>query len=471
LSGCDSGNKGELNDAGVNGSPGEDGTDGISVIWQGVFYSHPENPEVNWAYYNSPDGKAYIWDGDSWEVLAANGQNGANGTSIAWQGTLASAPASPQTNWAYYNSADGKAYIWDGDSWEVLAANGQNGISGNDGISISWLGSSATAPVTCGLANKNKAYYDSTEKKSYICDGSAWQILAQDGAPLTTDTTVPVAGTKDIFIKEIFDSSITLSWTAAIDETSNIFEMNYSIVYSTSNNISTLQDAINNGTVGYSGSTLRGTVGGLTNYQTYFFNVIAADGAGNKVAYTAMGDVSTNIYGLLDNKDGTIRDTHTNLVWMKCSQGQVWNPANNDCTLAGNAGNNYGIASYQYCPTADSSCDNGIVLTSGPAYNTCNDLSFDGKTDWRVPVYTELTNLVYCGYGPVAPLYIGTQCNTGSAYPTIAQSIFPNTMSNYYWSSTPYTTTNAWSVYFNTGRAYENNKADNYYVRCVSPGP
>lgn len=53
------------------------------------------------------------------------------------------------------------------------------GANGTNGISIVWLGTFSAAPTTPGL---NEAYYDSIQKKSFVWNGSSWQILAQDGA-------------------------------------------------------------------------------------------------------------------------------------------------------------------------------------------------------------------------------------------------------------------------------------------------
>lgn len=55
------------------GPAGPSGEDGISITWQGSLENPPENPMTNWAYYNTTDGIAYIWDGDSWEILAMDG--------------------------------------------------------------------------------------------------------------------------------------------------------------------------------------------------------------------------------------------------------------------------------------------------------------------------------------------------------------------------------------------------------------
>lgn len=45
----------------------------IKNTWKGELSTPPSNPELNWAYYNTIDGKSYIWDGDSWEILAIDG--------------------------------------------------------------------------------------------------------------------------------------------------------------------------------------------------------------------------------------------------------------------------------------------------------------------------------------------------------------------------------------------------------------
>ena len=88
-----------------------------SIIWKGTEPSHPSEPKINWAYYNSSDSISYIYDGTRWQILAKDGQDGAAESAIAWQGSLESAPETPQLNWAYYNSTDGISYIYDGRSW------------------------------------------------------------------------------------------------------------------------------------------------------------------------------------------------------------------------------------------------------------------------------------------------------------------------------------------------------------------
>lgn len=166
---------------GTDGIDGGDGTNGIGIIWQGTFSTQPASPQINWAYYNTIDNKSYIWNGSSWQIMAESGN--ANITvPISWKGSLTAAPLNPQIGWMYYNSILGKSYIWDGTAWEIVAQDGQDGQCGGtnpEGFLITWRGALANAPSN---PQKGWAYYNTSQKKSFIWDGSSWQILAQDGA-------------------------------------------------------------------------------------------------------------------------------------------------------------------------------------------------------------------------------------------------------------------------------------------------
>jgi len=64
--------------------------------------------------------------------VAQDGLNGQDGTSpegflINWRGGLASAPSNQQKGWAYYNTSQKKSFIWDGSSWQILAQDGADG--------------------------------------------------------------------------------------------------------------------------------------------------------------------------------------------------------------------------------------------------------------------------------------------------------------------------------------------------------
>ncbi|GHU84246.1 hypothetical protein FACS189473_1000 [Spirochaetia bacterium] len=167
--------------AGPAGPAGADGNDGISIIWKGTLAAAPANPVINWAYYNTADKKAYIYDGAAWQILAVDGDKGdtgntgatgakgdkgdigdkgntgdtgAAGVGIVWKGSLTTAPANPVTNWAYYNTDEKKAYIYDGTTWQILAVDGDKGDTGDKGdkgdtvVTAFNLTILVTAPVT-----------------------------------------------------------------------------------------------------------------------------------------------------------------------------------------------------------------------------------------------------------------------------------------------------------------------------------
>lgn len=84
------------------------------------------------------------------------------------------------------------------------------------------------------------------------------------------------------------------------------------------------------------------------------------------------------------------------------------------------------------------------------ALDYCENLTYAGHDDWRLPNKNELTSLVnYAKYGPA--------------------SDFPGMPSQYFWSSSTRAgnTSYAWSVYFSGGYVNTYGKAGTIYVRCV----
>ncbi|MHC1703656.1 MAG: tail fiber domain-containing protein [Tenuifilaceae bacterium] len=74
-------------------------------------------------------------------IQGLQGLTGANGISIVWKGESPSHIASPSTNWAYYNTTDKKSYVYDGDSWEIITQDGAQGptgpmVAGTDGQTL-----------------------------------------------------------------------------------------------------------------------------------------------------------------------------------------------------------------------------------------------------------------------------------------------------------------------------------------------
>ena len=126
------------------------------------------------------------------------------------------------------------------------------------------------------------------------------------------DTTTPVSGNSGtITVSNVQDRSFWIEWTQATDEKTPQAGLQYKIVRSTSDSISSVEDAEANGTVVkdwttdlcWSGSTDKTTsweLVGLNNNTTYYYTVLVKDEAGNTAAYTS-------------NSQATLPNTHNTL--------------------------------------------------------------------------------------------------------------------------------------------------------------
>jgi hypothetical protein len=127
---------------GTNGTNGQDGT---SIVWKGSFETPPASPQNGWAYYNSTAKASYIYQSGSWYQMSIDGVDGQNGqdgqdgkdgsdgSSIVWKGESSNAPANPQENWVYKDTDDGKVYIYNGHGWELMVLDGSDGVDGAPG--------------------------------------------------------------------------------------------------------------------------------------------------------------------------------------------------------------------------------------------------------------------------------------------------------------------------------------------------
>ncbi|MBP5448571.1 MAG: InlB B-repeat-containing protein, partial [Spirochaetales bacterium] len=160
-------------------------TNVISVVWKGSFDKAPSSPETGWAYYNTADKKTYIYDGTEWQIIAQDGDKGEKGDNgndgkDGENGKDADVWSIGEDGYWYLNGnkTEYSSKGADGQNGQD-GKDGTNGTNGADGTSIVWKGSLESAPSnpqTCW------AYYNTVDKKSYIYDGSDWSILVQDGA-------------------------------------------------------------------------------------------------------------------------------------------------------------------------------------------------------------------------------------------------------------------------------------------------
>lgn len=118
-----------------------------------------------------------------------------------------------------------------------------------------------------------------------------------------------------------------------------------------------------------------------------------------------------------------VLDTKTKLVWARCSVGQTW--SGTTCT---------GTAT-------------GMTHEAALTHATTH-------TGWRLPNVKELASLA----------------DKGCRNPAIDVSVFPNTVSNPYWTLSPYVglSNDAGFVNFNNGSVnYSSYRSNLYYVRLV----
>jgi hypothetical protein len=136
----------------LSGSVIRDGSSGL--LWQGSLDAAPENPKVNWAYYDTTNKTSYIHDGTRWEILAISGQDGTNGTN----GVTPELRINSGTNY-WEVSVD------NGSTWQSLGikATGDKGDIGDTGA----------AGITPELRiNSGTNYWEVSADK-----GSTWQSL------------------------------------------------------------------------------------------------------------------------------------------------------------------------------------------------------------------------------------------------------------------------------------------------------
>jgi hypothetical protein len=134
----------------------------------------------------------------------------------------------------------------------------------------------------------------------------------------------------------------------------------------------------------------------------------------------------------------TTKDNVTGLVWKSCLQG--WDGA--AC-----ANDNADPNTYTWVNALDA-CTALNNLNSGAGYA--------GRTTWRLPTVEELSTLL----------------NYGVMHPAIDTMHFPNTQTDYYWSSSAYVANagRAWYVNFSHGYVNGSVKPNSFHVRCVADG-
>ena len=173
---------------GFDGADGAEGVAGTSIIWKGDFSSAPSNPQNGWAYKNTTDKKSYVYQDRQWYQMTIDGidgKNGKDGLSIVWKGDLQTPPSNPQTNWAYRDTNNGRVYIWNGTAWALMVVDGSDGAdgaAGSDGLSVFITYNDSTSQPSVPTGNGTTGGWHTNATSSAIWMSQKVAASASDGA-------------------------------------------------------------------------------------------------------------------------------------------------------------------------------------------------------------------------------------------------------------------------------------------------
>lgn len=198
--------------------PGKSGTDGlrgeagVSIAWKGSLSAAPLNPEELWAYYNTTYKASYVYSDSVWYQMSVDGTPGSPGVSITWKGSSSSPPVSPRLNWAYYDTDNGVAYIYNGTGWEVLAQDGLDGYNGTSTFTYY----QTTTPTT---GKVNELWFSTTTKLLRRCTV----------ANSTNLTDWPIVGNSFDNTNQLIDGQLlgqTALWTSVTGRPTSLANIN-----------------------------------------------------------------------------------------------------------------------------------------------------------------------------------------------------------------------------------------------------
>lgn len=184
---------------GFDGIDGAEGVAGTSIVWKSDFSSAPSSPQNGWAYKNTTDKKSYVYQDGQWYQMTIDGidgKNGKDGLSIVWKGDLQSPPSNPQINWAYRDTNNGRVYIWNGTAWSLMVVDGSDGAdgaAGSNGLSvfITYNDSTSQPSVPTGNGTTRGWHTNATS-------GAIWmsQKVASSASDGTWGTPIKIKGDK-----------------------------------------------------------------------------------------------------------------------------------------------------------------------------------------------------------------------------------------------------------------------------------
>ncbi len=131
------------------------------------------------------------------------------------------------------------------------------------------------------------------------CSNDKKESDSDSGYSLFRNDNIPPTPGKRISVTQKTPQNIIISWDASSDFETLQKNLQYKLVYSARNNISTVESAEKNGTVimGWTPGTLSRQVKGLSASGSYYFTVLVRDEAGNIAVYVpqSMSAPNSNI--------------------------------------------------------------------------------------------------------------------------------------------------------------------------------
>ncbi len=152
-----------------------------------------------------------------------------------------------------------------------------------------------------------------------------------------------------------------------------------------------------------------------------------------------------------DNRDGTVTDNQTGLIWLKnanCLGSQY--PSIDKDSIPGD-----GKVSWQNAQTLVKGLNTGHLPECDANHN-----------DWRLPTVQEIQSLVHYGFSNPA------MSNAAGTKPWQPDDVFSNVKSDNYWTSTPDAANPnfAWRIRFDRGLVFTEHKTYSFYVWPVRDG-
>ena len=179
----------ELQAAHPNGN-----TIGDSYLVKGVLYvwNVEKNTWVSSGNIQGPAGYTPIKGKDYFDGV--NGQNGKDGISIVWKGDLSAPPSSPKLNWVYRNTTDHTVQIYNGTSWELMVLDGSDGSDGTPGsnglsVFITYNDSTTTPSTPIGDGTTNGWHTNATTSAIWMS-----QKVAANATSGTWGTPIKIKG-------------------------------------------------------------------------------------------------------------------------------------------------------------------------------------------------------------------------------------------------------------------------------------